>query len=290
MKFGRFYVFNLSQVFQFHYNGRAGEAYYRATQADPLNFVEQEWLTDEFGAMNAKRILSKVTGKFEKGGAEQSKDKAPVAAVKTEEEGVGTMIIADTEGPEYKREAVGEFKVLEKGDVFFFYRHRVHGTGAHGIQDVARSFIVLRPTSPWTASEVKHSSFVPGATFRLLVVPKKVLPKSGGVKEMAFVEKAQVTLKELQETFLTGFDYMTQTHGATTMPEAKLYAKGVYTITSTHQGSYLAYILTVPKKLGPLQEDFGLRKQGSWLVQSKNPKVFSPPSVSLPESPDYPER
>lgn len=247
-------------------------------------------MTGILGAMDAKRILSKGTGKFEKGAAGQSRDKAPEAAVKTEEESCGAMTAADTEGPEYKREAIEKFKVLEKGDIFFFYRHKVHGTGAHGIQDVARSFIVLRPTSPWTASEVKHSSFVRGARFRLLVVPKKVLPKYGGVKEMGFVEKAQVTLKELQETFLAGFDYVTQTHGATTMPEAKPYANGVYTITSTHQGSYLAYILTGPTELGPVQKDFGLRKQGSWLVQSKNPKAFSPPSVRLPECPDYPER
>jgi hypothetical protein len=129
-----------------------------------------------------------------------------------------------------------------------------------------------------------------GTRFRLLVVPKKVLPKSGQIKEMGFVEKAGITLNELQKTFVAGGEYETQTHGARTVPEAKLYAKGVYAITSAQRSSDLSYILTNPKRLGPVQEDFGLRARGSWLVQSKNPKRSSPASVSLPKGPEHPER
>lgn len=222
---------------------------------------------------------------------EQSGGKAPETAVKREEEdqNLGTMINSVTEGPMYKKET-GAFNVLEKGNIYFFYRHRVSGLATHGIHDIARSFIVLRPASPEAASDVQNDSLGFGAMFRLLVIPKKVLPKYGGVKEMGFVEKAQITLKELQESFITGFDYNTQAHGARTMPDAKLYAKGVYTITSTQHGSYLAYIITEPNKLGSVQEDFGLHERGSWLVQSKNPKASNPPFVNLPNSPNYPER
>lgn len=104
------------------------------------------------------------------------------------------------------------------------------------------------------------------------------------------MEKAGITLNELQKTFVAGGEYETQTHGARTVPEAKLYAKGVYAITSAQRSSDLSYILTNPKRLGPVQEDFGLRARGSWLVQSKNPKRSSPASVSLPKGPEYPER
>jgi hypothetical protein len=106
------------------------------------------------------------------------------------------------------------------------------------------------------------------------VVPKKVLPKSGRIKEMGFVEKAGITLNELQKTFVAGGEYETQTHGARTVPEAKLYAKGVYAITSAQRSSDFSYILTNPKRLGPVQEDFGLRARGSWLVQSKTRSVL----------------
>lgn len=241
--------------------------------------------------MKTEKIPHKATVKDENG-IRQSEGQAPEATVKHEEEGqsLGIMINSETEGQKDKDEDHESFKVLEKGDIFFFYRHRVNDARAHGIHDVARSFIVLRPASSQTVSVAKNSSTGFGATFRLLVVPKKVLPTFGGMKEMGFVEKAQITLKELQDTFIAGFDYETQSYGTRTMPEAKLYAKGVYTITLAHRGSYLDYILTEPKKPGPVQDDFGLHERGSWLVQSKNPKVLSPPSVSLSDSPDYPER
>lgn len=221
-----------------------------------------------------------------------SEDKAHGLKVKHEEgDSLETMVDSVTESHRYRQRDTtsGPVNIVEKGHIFFFFRHRVDVARARGIEDIARSFIVLRPASSETASDVKNGSLGFGATFRLLAVPKKVLPNFGGMKEMGFVEKAHVTLNELLETFIAGKDYETKTHGSRTIPEAKLYAKGVYTITSALQCSYLAYILTDPKKLGPVQEDFGLHERGSWIVQSKNPKVFSPPSVSLQDSPDYPE-
>ncbi|KAJ5364955.1 uncharacterized protein N7496_010668 [Penicillium cataractarum] len=188
-----------------------------------------------------------------------------------------------------QRKDTDSHKILEGGIIYFFYRSRVNLLGAREIDDVARSFIVLRPAPSETYSDPKMDSFQFGEKFRLLVVPKKVLPKSGGIKEMGFVEKAGITLKELQETFIAAIDYKTQTHGTRTIPEAKMYAKGVYVISSTKRSSDLAYILTYPKRLGPVQEDFGLHQRGSWIVQSKNPKLFSPPSMSLPNKPEYPE-
>lgn len=107
---------------------------------------------------------------------------------------------------------------------------------------------------------------------------------------MGFVEKAGQTMKELQENFIAGEKYETSTRGERTVPEAKPYAEGVYAITSTKRASHLAYILTIPGEIGPLQEDFGLHARGSWIVQSKNPKYPGPSSAQLPKDPEYPER
>ena len=107
---------------------------------------------------------------------------------------------------------------------------------------------------------------------------------------MGFVEKTGQTMKELQENYLSGEKYETSTRGERTVPEAKLYAEGVYAITSTKRASHLAYILTIPGEVGPLQEDFGLHARGSWIVQSKNPKYPGPSSAQLPKDPEYPER
>ncbi|GMG17149.1 unnamed protein product [Aspergillus oryzae] len=108
--------------------------------------------------------------------------------------------------------------------------------------------------------------------------------------DMGFVEKAGQTMKELQENFIAGEKYETSTRGERTVPEAKPYAEGVYAITSTKRASHLAYILTIPGEIGPLQEDFGLHARGSWIVQSKNPKYPGPSSAQLPKDPEYPER
>jgi hypothetical protein len=107
---------------------------------------------------------------------------------------------------------------------------------------------------------------------------------------MGFVEKAGITLEELQESFIVGLNYETQTRGPRTTPNARLYARGVYSITSAQHGSHLNYFLTDPEHIGPVQTDFGLQKRGRWLVQSKNPNVTSPLSVNLPHHPNYPKR
>ncbi|KAJ5413617.1 BTB domain transcription factor [Penicillium cosmopolitanum] len=195
-----------------------------------------------------------------------------------------------TEGLKYQgREDIKSFKTLEGGLIYFFYRSRVDVLGPCGINDVARSFIVLRPTPSEAASIQSDGSTEFGTEFRLLVVPKKVFPTSGRIKEMGFVERAGITLEELEKTLIAGEEYNTKTYGTRTTPDATLFAKGVYTITSTQRNSHLSYILTNPKTLGPVQEDFGLHAQGSWVVQSKNPKLSSPSYVSLPKGPDCPE-
>jgi hypothetical protein len=184
------------------------------------------------------------------------------------------------------------FKTLEKGIIYFFYRSRVDvgSAGTCGVHDVARAFIVLRPNPCNEALDQQDGPHRFGDRFRLIVVPKKVLPQTPYVREMGFVEKAGITLEELQESFIVGLNYETQTRGPRTIPDARLDARGVYSITSAQHGSYLNYFLTDPEHIGPVQTDFGLQKRGRWLVQSKNPNVSSPLSVNLPHSPRYPKR
>jgi hypothetical protein len=70
-------------------------------------------------------------------------------------------------------------KTLEKGIIYFFYRSQVNvaSTGTCGISDVARSFIVLRPSPRRLALDQQDGPHRFGERFRLMVVPKKVLPQ-----------------------------------------------------------------------------------------------------------------
>ncbi|KAL4765508.1 uncharacterized protein BDW70DRAFT_127856 [Aspergillus foveolatus] len=188
-----------------------------------------------------------------------------------------------------KREEIVPSNILEKGIIYFFYRGRVNVEEAHGVQDVARSFFVLRPTPLGASMDSEQGALDSGAKCRLMMLPKKRFPRSGKDREMGFVEKAGASVKQLQEDFIAGDTYETSTRGTREIPEAKPYAEGVYAMTSTKRATHIVYHITLPEKPGAIQEDFGLSERGSWLVQSKNPKFPSPPSARLPKEPEYPE-
>ncbi|KAF9892948.1 hypothetical protein FE257_000540 [Aspergillus nanangensis] len=187
-----------------------------------------------------------------------------------------------------EREPAIPSKILEKGIIYFFFRPRVNIADPQGMSDVARSFFVLRPTSMGTVFN-EQGPMDADAKCRLLMLPKKKYPTTARERDMAFVDQAGVSLKQLQESFLPGETYETKTQGEQHSPAAKPYAEGVYAITRTQRASHLAYLLTIPEQLGPVQEDFGLSARGSFIVQSKNPKHPGPSFAQLPKDPEYPE-
>lgn len=188
-----------------------------------------------------------------------------------------------------EREDIVPSNILEKGTIYFFYRPRVNVEEPHSMKEIARSFVVLRPTPIGATIDEKQGSLEPGASCRLIVLPKKKFPTSARERDMAFVEKGGQSMKELKESFISGGKYETSTRGERTVEEARPYAEGVYAITSTKRASHLAYIITIPNEIGSVQEDFGIRRRGSWIVQAKNPKFPGPASAQLPKKPEYPE-
>lgn len=188
-----------------------------------------------------------------------------------------------------EREDVVPSNILEKGIIYFFFRPRVNVDDPNGMSEIARSFFVLRPTPLGAEFNGEQGSLDKDASCRLIMLPKKKFPVSHVEKDMAFVEKAGKSMKDLQETFIASTTYQTKTLGERTTHEARPYAEGVYAITSTKRTSHLAYIITLPKELGEVQTSFGLHERGSWIVQSKNPKFPGPPIGQLPKEAEYPE-
>lgn len=187
-----------------------------------------------------------------------------------------------------EREAVVSSNILEKGIIYFFFRPRVNIDDPHSVNDVARSFFVLRPTPLGAELDEGQGPLNKDAQCRLLMLPKKKLPTSPKERDMGFVEKAGQTMNDLQENFIASSTYQTATRGERTVEEARPYAEGVYALTSTKRTTHLAYVLTIPSEPGEIQESFGLHRRGSWIVQSKNPKFPGPPFAQLPKEPDYP--
>ncbi|KAJ5711703.1 hypothetical protein N7488_005859 [Penicillium malachiteum] len=207
----------------------------------------------------------------------------PVDASIKNEQGIDSGVHKSEE-----RERMVSSNIMEKGIIYFFFRPRVNIEDPHSINDIARSFFVLRPTPLGAQFNASQGPMDKDARCRLLMLPKKKFPTSTKERDMAFVEKAGQSVKDLQEKFMASSTYKTATRGERTTEEAQPYAEGVYALMSTQKASHLAYELTIPAELGEIQDNFGLHRRGSWIVQSKNPQYPGPPLGQLPQNPDYP--
>ncbi|KAK5119500.1 hypothetical protein LTR85_007600 [Meristemomyces frigidus] len=188
------------------------------------------------------------------------------------------------------RENAQPDNVMEKGVIYFFTRGRVGVEDPDSPKDLQRSYFVLRPLPP--GGKITDGAIQDVSNNRLIALPKKVWPKSGRDRFMAFVEKAGTSMDTLKEEFFQGSEYSTKTVGTRHTPAVTPIGEGVYAISSTGSGrttTHLSYMLTIPQEIGEVQKDVGLGDQGSFALSTKNPESSSPANASLPQGPDYPK-
>jgi hypothetical protein len=171
--------------------------------------------------------------------------------------------------------------ILERGDIFFFYRPRVHPPGEEptpsGLDEIERSYIVLRPKDKML--------------YRLLLIGRKRLP---GVKkhekEWVFVEKVSRNPDDIKED-LRSHEYETKTRGERVQPVARPAGEGVYALARHEDHTHLAYALELPERLGPVQRELQIQREASYIVSVKNPEAPSPPESGLSpkEAAKYPK-
>jgi hypothetical protein len=177
--------------------------------------------------------------------------------------------------------------IIEKGLIYFLTRGRVGIEEPDSVQDLQRTYFILRPIP--TGAKIGDGAIEDSKTNRLFAIPKKVLPKSGKDRFMAFVEKTQVSMADLKEEFFKATEYETKTLGTRVTPHISPVGEGVYAITETGSNSHLVYMLTVPENPEEVQEALGLREKGSFVLSLKNPNSKGPAYASLPEKPDFPQ-
>lgn len=177
--------------------------------------------------------------------------------------------------------------ILEKGIIYFFFRSRVNVEEPSAVSDIARSHIILRPIEQ--DAKLGSGTIGDAGNSRLCLIPKKTLPQSGYDRWTAFVEKSGASFQQLKDEFLASSDYQTKTAGTRHTPAATPVGEGVYAITSTGRESHLAYILTLPDKLGQVQKEIGLKEKGSFVISTKNPEFPGPANARLPKAPEYPK-
>jgi hypothetical protein len=186
-----------------------------------------------------------------------------------------------------EREKKAPSNIIEKGLIYFLTRGRVGIEEPDSVQDLQRTYFILRPIP--TGAKIGDGAIEDGKKNRLFAIPKKVLPKSGKDRFMAFVEKSQVSMAELKEEFFKATEYETKTLGTRVTPHISPIGEGVYAITETGSTSHLVYMLTVPEKPDEVQEALGLREKGSFVLSLKNPNSKGPSYASLPEKPEFPQ-
>ena len=186
-----------------------------------------------------------------------------------------------------QREASTPSSILEKGIIYFFFRGRVNIDDPSNVDDLARSYLVLRPLPH--GAKLGDGPIGDDGNNRILALPKKILPTSPQDRFMLFVEQAKSSMEDIKKNHLTSSDYATKTAGTRHTPAATPIAEGVYAITSTGRESHLAYIITIPSALSEVQRDVGLSERGSFVTSIKNPQYPGPANTNLPQGPEFPQ-
>ncbi|KAI1165538.1 hypothetical protein F5B18DRAFT_155083 [Nemania serpens] len=221
-------------------------------------------------------------------GYEPPKSKEEPVAVKEENDNTQNQDAKSGTAEKHgARQGAVSSSILEKGIVYFFFRGRVGIDEPGDVSEIQRSYMMLRPLDK--DAKLGEGTLQDAGNVRLMAVPKKVFPRSGRDRWIAFVTKSDASLKTLRGEFLSSSDYETKTRGTRHTPAAAPAAEGIYAITTTGRESHLAYMITLPKELGEVQTELGLKKKGSFIISTRNPQYDAPRGTALPKGPDYPK-
>ena len=167
--------------------------------------------------------------------------------------------------------------VVEKGDIYFFYRYKVENKKGSSLKDLARFYLILNPDDNKKA--------------RLFIVGKKKMPKiqkgqsKSTAKEWMRNESTQDPKKLLKA--LRPIVYDTKTKGQRLEPGAVPAGSGRYVIFKKESSTELAYKLERPESAGKVQEELQILPQASYVISVKNPDIES--KAFSDEDPDFPK-
>jgi len=174
----------------------------------------------------------------------------------------------------------GNIRILEKGDIYFFYTPKVEQEHPESESDVQRFHMVL------SSADREH--------YRLATIGRKRMPgpeKSGKARNWGFIEKVSGSPGPIREQ-LKGETYETKTRGERRQPAARPAGEGVYRILKHDDHTHLIYSLELPGRPGEVQDEFNIEDEASYIITVKNPETPSPPQAGLGKKQEagYPKR
>jgi hypothetical protein len=180
-----------------------------------------------------------------------------------------TMIVARTS------------QVLEEGDIFFFYRPRVGTEEVDDIEDIQRFYMITAPED---------------GRYRLFILGQKRLPEIVEGKSTSEERNWALNIlttdnpEDIRKEFLPA-EYETETRGRRRLAATIPAGEGKYAIVKHDNHTELAYVLELPKVPGPVQKEFGIKKEASYIISVKNPNIEIPGfAVFEKRKPKYPAK
>lgn len=172
-------------------------------------------------------------------------------------------------------------QVLEEGDIFFFYRPRVGTEEVDDIEDIQRFYMITAPED---------------GRYRLFILGQKRLPEIVEGKSTSEERNWALNIlttdnpEDIRKEFLPA-EYETETRGRRRLAAAILAGEGKYAIVKHDNHTELAYVLELPKVPGPVQKEFGIKKEASYIISVKNPNIEIPGfAVFEKRKPKYPAK
>jgi hypothetical protein len=183
-----------------------------------------------------------------------------------------------------------EPRILEQGDIYFFYRPKKNSQEVKDIDDIRRFFMVTAPEN--NDSQIRgegKGGKNKRQSYRLFVIGKKSLPeirksearaserywaRVGGV----FEDKDELTKELFSDEFRKG-------------DAARPAGMGKYVIVEHQKHAEIAYILGTPDEPGEAQKELGIEKEARYIISVINPNAPSPSGYpSAEEPPKYPDK
>jgi hypothetical protein len=157
--------------------------------------------------------------------------------------------------------------LLERGDIYFLYRPRVGMDEVHGLKDVERFYILLRP---WRTH-----------LYRLIIIGRKRLPDPKEHNRFwGFVWRVFKDRAALNEE-LGARDYATKTRGVRHVEPVRPAAEGIYAIVRHGDHTHLAFVLELPRRQGPAERELNVKREASYIIAVRNPETPRPPNAGL---------
>lgn len=172
-------------------------------------------------------------------------------------------------------------RVLEKGNIVFFYRPKKGVSHPESPDDLERVFFMLLPDDQ--AAHKNRLFNVAHGVFPA-IVPGKALPEE---RDWAFVQDVSTKPSEVLDALEKERQAPAPAPGERVRPWARAAGEGRYALSKHQDHTHLAYWLHKPERAGVVQRELQIRPEASYIVSVKEP--YAPSEIRLDQRPDYPQ-